>query len=171
MNIERAVSGYGQRLEEIIRRERLPEEWFERPDYIAFRPASPPHFDILLRQITQGPPPAKESTPEDLKGQKVMVVRLAGRLAIGESWSVDTAVVIRPDPEADKPEKVGVAYVSFFQHNLTAIESNLRTVHGFTPEFLKREAQGYLSVVFKGCAWQFSNRSLSQVIRGQNEQA
>lgn len=168
MNIEWAVAGYGQSLEELIQRERLPGEWFERPDYIAFRPASPSHFDILLQQIAKGSPD-KEPIEAELSQQRMTVVRLAGSLAIGTNWRVDTAAVIRPDPEKDEPEKVGVAYVSFVQSNLKDIEGNLRTVHGFTPDFLKREAPGYLSVAYMGCAWQFSNRSINQIIKSYDE--
>ncbi len=121
-NIRRQIEDYAQELEGFIERNKLPNEWFERPDHVAFKAANSQGFDLLIQTFR---PLSEQISYIEMDGRRLATAKLLSHVTLGTFGDIQWVELMEPRPARVGSDVVGFEHAEFYFPDFEAAQAIL----------------------------------------------
>lgn len=157
------IFAYGEELREFVDDHALPEEWFARPDHIAYKCSDDAHYDEVLRQAMDD---AESLSFVTMDNRRLASAKLEKPVYIESFGTVEWLEVMEPRPERIGNDVVGLEHMEFYWSDFESAEEVLRD-RGITFSLEGNPGQQWLSLVINdyGQEVKLSNETLAAIVQ------
>lgn len=156
------IFAYGEALRDFVDQYSLPEEWFVRPDHIAFKCRNADHFDEVLMQATDD---ADQLSFVAVDGRRLASAHLEQPMYVESFGSVEWLEIMQPRPERQGKDLVGLEHMEFYWPDFESAEEVLRD-RGVSFELQHNDKQQWMSIIIDGFGHELKlcNRTLGDIV-------